>query len=355
MSTDTTTIADVDSLLPGAELRSIREASGRALADVAHEMNMKVWQLDALEKGEYEKLAGPVFVQGYIRSYARLLETDPDPLLRAYSAKQGPGPKPRLEINPPIEESDGNSILLPLMTALVVAALVAAFIIGLNGKGYLGTRFGYVDTTESVDLRPPVLSRPVVDKPSESLSDSIRIPGQSEIPVAVAEESSEPIPKAAAVGTSENKEIEAASLATEVVKPAEKSKEENQPSIVKEVVEPAAPGLSESIKTAPEALREIVDPPRASVTVSQTDPGTGPLRLFFSEDSWVEIRDASGVLLIHGLRDAGFETRLGGQAPYQVFLGNAPGVTIDLDGQNFDTTSFVRQNRTARFLLQQPE
>ena len=95
----------------------------------------------------------------------------------------------------------------------------------------------------------------------------------------------------------------------------------------------------------------MVDEP---VSVDETEiAGQTGLSLSFEEDSWVEVRDANGKLLIHGLRDAGFTTRVSGRPPFQVFLGNAPGVLIEFNNQRFDTTPFVRNNRTARFLLQQ--
>ena len=148
---------EIDSRMePGAELRHERENQGRALEDVAHEMHMKVWQVEALENGDYDRLAGAVFVQGYIRTYARLLEIDAAPLLAAFNSGQSSTSTPRLEINPPIEVSDGKNIWLPLVTALITASLVAAFVIWLNANGYLGTRFGYVEPHSSTEMSLPL-------------------------------------------------------------------------------------------------------------------------------------------------------------------------------------------------------
>jgi cytoskeleton protein RodZ len=76
--------------------------------------------------------------------------------------------------------------------------------------------------------------------------------------------------------------------------------------------------------------------------------------LRFTEDSWVEISDARGDSLLVGLMREGTERRLEGQLPFRVFLGNAPGVRIDVDGSPYDPSRHGRADNTARFTLQAP-
>jgi cytoskeleton protein RodZ len=66
---------------PGEQLRRAREAKGWAVDLVAERLRLHPDQIDALERDEHESFPALIFVSGYIRSYARLLDIDPDPLL----------------------------------------------------------------------------------------------------------------------------------------------------------------------------------------------------------------------------------------------------------------------------------
>jgi cytoskeleton protein RodZ len=67
--------------------------------------------------------------------------------------------------------------------------------------------------------------------------------------------------------------------------------------------------------------------------------------------SWVEVYDNNGKRLYYDLAPAGDNLELSGAGPLQVFLGNAPGVSIELEGQPFDLKPFLRSDNTARFKL----
>ena len=69
---------------PGARLRRLREARELTVEEVADRLFLEVRIVEALEADRHEALPAPVFVRGYLRQYARLLDTDPAPLLAAY-------------------------------------------------------------------------------------------------------------------------------------------------------------------------------------------------------------------------------------------------------------------------------
>jgi cytoskeleton protein RodZ len=71
-----------------------------------------------------------------------------------------------------------------------------------------------------------------------------------------------------------------------------------------------------------------------------------------SGDSWIEVYDAEGRRLLYGLEPAGAQHRLRGTRPFRVFLGNAPGVAVEINGRPFDLSPLVRRDNTARFTLQ---
>jgi len=71
----------------GQELATAREARGLALADVAQQLKFAPRQLEALEQERYEALPGATFARGMVRSYARLLKLDPEPLVERIAGR----------------------------------------------------------------------------------------------------------------------------------------------------------------------------------------------------------------------------------------------------------------------------
>ncbi len=68
---------------PNLRLSQTRQAQGLTTAEVARRLKLSVWQVEALESGQYQQLPGPIFVRGFIRNYARLLKLDPEELAHA--------------------------------------------------------------------------------------------------------------------------------------------------------------------------------------------------------------------------------------------------------------------------------
>ncbi|MBB4125018.1 cytoskeleton protein RodZ [Xanthomonas translucens] len=65
----------------GQQLREAREAAGLSIDEVGSRLRMPVHVIAALEAEEWQRLGAPVFVRGQLRSYARLLGVDLEPLL----------------------------------------------------------------------------------------------------------------------------------------------------------------------------------------------------------------------------------------------------------------------------------
>ena len=70
----------------------------------------------------------------------------------------------------------------------------------------------------------------------------------------------------------------------------------------------------------------------AATTVPTTVPGQVTLQLRFAADSWVEIFDGSGKAVLYDLCKAGSERTITAAPPLSVTLGNAPAVTISVNG-----------------------
>lgn len=65
----------------GETLRSTREHRGLTIEQVARDTRISLRFLEALEAENFEELPAPVYVRGFLRSYANYLKIDPQPLL----------------------------------------------------------------------------------------------------------------------------------------------------------------------------------------------------------------------------------------------------------------------------------
>jgi len=74
--------------LPGRLLAEARGRRNQTVAEVAQQLKLSATQIEALEADDYSRLPGPVFVRGFVRNYARLMELDSEPLVAGLKLPQ---------------------------------------------------------------------------------------------------------------------------------------------------------------------------------------------------------------------------------------------------------------------------
>lgn len=73
----------------GSALRNARESRGLTIELAAQETRISPRFLEALEDDRFEALPAPVYVRGFLRSYANYLHVDATPLMNELNARQG--------------------------------------------------------------------------------------------------------------------------------------------------------------------------------------------------------------------------------------------------------------------------
>ena len=68
-------------------------------------------------------------------------------------------------------------------------------------------------------------------------------------------------------------------------------------------------------------------------------PTGGELVVNTTRDSWVDIKDARGQRLWSGTLKKGKTVAVTGRPPYDLLIGNAPGVTLSFRGNSVDVQS----------------
>jgi cytoskeleton protein RodZ len=114
----------------GERFRAAREARGLSLSDVAQQIRIRSVYLAAIEGESWSTIGAPVYIRGFIRTYARFLGLDPEASVAAFNRTQPPPAQslPGREAPvaaEPVRFSRGSPLL---WGAAVVAVLLIAFV-----------------------------------------------------------------------------------------------------------------------------------------------------------------------------------------------------------------------------------
>ena len=71
-------------------LRTARERAGLTLDDISARTKIKVGFLQAIERGEFERLPGEFFTRAFLRTYAREVHLAEEPVVQDYDAARRP-------------------------------------------------------------------------------------------------------------------------------------------------------------------------------------------------------------------------------------------------------------------------
>jgi len=85
--------------------------------------------------------------------------------------------------------------------------------------------------------------------------------------------------------------------------------------------------------------------------VAAVPQGQVGLVLEFAADSWTEVYDGSGRTVLYDLGKAGTRRAVAGVAPFSITLGNAPGVSLSVDGRRVTLPAPPAGDTVARFAI----
>lgn len=69
------------------QLRAAREAAGLTEQQVAEQTKMRADRVLAVESGNYDVFTAPVYIRGFVRTYARLVKADEESVMIALDAE----------------------------------------------------------------------------------------------------------------------------------------------------------------------------------------------------------------------------------------------------------------------------
>lgn len=282
---------------PGEKLRQAREAHGLSVDDVATSLKLNAEKINALEQSDIAGLAAPVFIAGYLRTYARLLELPEEEVLADFEQLM---PKQEAIIDPESNQEEKSYAKVTAGVSLRASSSSHhALVIGLAVVA--GLIFFLWPSSDNVPTRLVEVKRPasVVEQVPESVDEQA---ADQDIEQSVA--------------SSVANETDATPLPEQEIMP--------QAEIEQSTVQ---------VESTP-----------AIATFDALAVGMkSELTLVFAEDSWVEVKDARDERLVYRLAKAGSTRSVTGVAPFVVQLGYAPGVSIMYNGEEYDMSKYANR------------
>jgi cytoskeleton protein RodZ len=318
---------------PGNILADERERQALSRADIAQRLHMSVFQVEALEIGDYDRLPRGTFLRGFTRNYARALGLDAE-FLVGLLAQDAPREKvPDIVVPTQNIRFDplGQRLANPYVKAAGIAA--AALVLGFAAMyWWLFVRPGggqaSVAKQAAVEVAQPAQPQPAPAVPAEPAPTEAgsgvpaTTPGSNATP---GSGNATPATTTTATTTTATTTTATTATATMATTPA--------PAFAA----PAAPAF------APAASAPAAPPPVAAT-------GEGLLRLTFRGAAWVEIHDARGKVLLSRTHPGGSSAEVAGKPPFTLVIGNAPEVRLSYNGRDVDLAPHTRV-AVARFTL----
>lgn len=284
------------------QLRQAREAAGLTLADVAQRLRLSVRHLQAIEAADWDRLPGAAFTRGALRSYARLISVDVEPLLGQLPSANSPEllrPAPSLEARLPrrgtglgFRTDSGHRMTRWVVLGCIVLGAGTALV--MFPDAWEGLR-------ESVRARQPqVMPAPAEVSPGKA---DAQAPVQAQPEVGSAD----------SARASAQRMQEASSAQDNAVArsgPAAESASQAGPVARSEPTKPAEAAPANAVVSWPQSL---------VVTARR--------------DSWVEVRDPNDRILHMGLVRPSSPLTLELRGPATYTVGNSASTVLEFAGQ----------------------
>lgn len=318
----------------GQLLREAREAQGLHVAALAVSLKVPVKKLEALEADRLGELPDAVFVRALASSVCRALKIDPAPVLEklpqlntrvldqvesginvAFRDRgDGPAPSPLAQLNRPVV----LGVLALLMAAVILMLLP--------------------DFSSRNSASSPAPSSAAALSSSPSAQGEVPMGSAANVPSVPAASSEQ------AVTTALSPASAASGSAVLAAQPSVAGGAET--STVPKLT--ASPALSTPSVSSP----TLTITPLAQTTAAVPVPADSVIVFAVSGESWIEVRDASGAIILQRTLQNGERAGAGpslGKMPYSVIVGRANLTQVSVRGKPFDLVPVSSKDAVARF------
>jgi len=290
---------------PGQVLRTQRESLKLSTKEIAKRIHLDVKIIESIENDDHEGLPSAIYVRGYLRSYAKVVDADADKIIELYNTDSPPPPEILPEVKQPTQVSS-NDKPVKAFTYLLTLGLVLLLLIWYQSNFVVSPHAKDKQLNTETHINGVEITYPIITHPESWQSPKV----QEKI-------------------ANESFNIEPATELLLITNDVAKLQADEN----KQAIE-AATAKTTSNNSSLSILGERSDLIEIEITA----------------DSWIEIYDKKNKRLFHRLARAGNQYKIKGIAPLTVLLGFSSGVTIKYNGKPFDITPHSKAG-VARFIL----
>ena len=318
----------------GAVLRRAREARGLHIAALAATLKVPQSKLEALEADRYQDLPDATFARALARSVCRVMKLDAAQVLILLPSGSGEASLDRVTpgLNQPFrarsvtQDPALSTALLKRPAVLGVGVLlVAALAVDVIPSSWIDQLTARLRGTESSVATAPGPGNVAGTPPAatDTPPTSVEAPGMS---------SSDAAPLTPQTAQTQPSQPSAQAPATTSPVPSSTA-----PAATAAVVTPSTSAQTPSTAST-------VAQPGQPVQAGAPAPGTSPLKVRATAESWVEVVDAKGQVLLSRLLRSGDLVDVNGVAPLKLRVGNVSGTELVFRGQPVDLAARSRDN-----------
>jgi cytoskeleton protein RodZ len=303
----------------GELLRETREQYGASIEQIGAALRIRPVFLQAIEGNNYDRLPGPVYAVGFVRTYADYLGLDGAVIAQRFKSEAaGLETKPDLSfpMSLPERSMPGGALLL---VALIVAACAYAV-------WYYRAAGDRVHTAGVAEVPAQLIPLPPPEQSAEAVPPGEGSPAASGSPLATP--SNEPAPTAQSTALAPATPPEPAG-AQSAMRPGVAPPTGGQTAMAP----PPAPVQSE-----PARLPAIPEPPAAAPALDTPRVygiTNGPVRIVIkaTADSWIQVRDTNQTVVAVRTLKPGESYRVPDRPGLTLATGNAGALDLTVDGR----------------------
>ncbi|WCP67782.1 cytoskeleton protein RodZ [Vibrio tubiashii] len=307
----------VEKVQAGTLLKNKRESLGLSQKQIADRLRLRVSIIENIESNNFTSDQVATFTRGYLRSYARAVGIAESEVLCALDGCEDTQPEEQemKSFSHKTKREAHDSRIMTLTLGIVIIVL------GISSVWWWQNQEKSMESLTDQTDQEIQLEQEIENQPLDFTTLT-----EAELEPTVGEDAIEALDSTPAPATEE--EVSTEPVATEIV-------EETQPA-------QAAP-VSET--------KEVVQPePVEETAPTEQAAAANLLVMSFTDDCWIQVKDASGKTLSTGVKKAGQSLNLSGNLPYSVILGAPENVSMTLASEPVDLSGYT-SGKVARFNL----
>ncbi len=280
----------------GEILKHAREASGLTIEDISGRLHLRPSLVRDIEADKFDGISSATYARGYVRNYARILGVDEAEVMACLEQQVPSEAEPAMQSFSRKTTHQARDSRLMMVTWLIVIVLAALVVLWWFQKSNMNTGMDLSQPSAEEVAAAVELGATEAGEPVISTASVVSLP-------LIDEEQSEPV-------QTETPDAAETTPASELV-PTETATESSATATVPEQSQPQ---------------------PEDAVTAS--------LNVSLAGDCWMKVEDATGKVLISGVKEAGRSMDVTGVAPFSLVIGAPQVVSLQFNGENISLEDY---------------